>query len=262
MHTDRIICTREGAIGRIVFNNPERHNAMSYDMWVAGEAAIRTLAEDGETRVIVLTGAGDKAFVAGADISKFEKERGSAGAIEEYNAAVARFQDTLAAVALPTIAMIGGYAIGGGLAISICCDIRIASDDSRFAIPAARLGLGYAMPGVAKLMEVVGPAFAKEIFFTARQFDAAEALTMGLVNRVVPRAQLRATVDDYTARISENAPLTIRAAKAAVTELVKPESQRDGARVDALVDACFHSEDYQEGRRAFMEKRKPAFQGR
>lgn len=262
MQTDQIICARDGAVGRIAFNNPERHNAMSYDMWVGGAAAIDSLLADGETRVIVLTGAGEKAFVAGADISKFEKERGTADAVAEYNVAVAHFQQTLSAAALPTIAMIGGYAIGGGLAIALCCDIRIASDDSRFGIPAARLGLGYAASGIDTLMKVVGPSFAKEIFFTARQFDADEARTMGLVNRVVPRAELQATVDDYTRRIAENAPLTIHAAKTAVGELVKPESERDMNLCADLVLKCFDSEDYQEGRKAFMEKRKPAFRGR
>lgn len=262
MQTDQIICERDGAVGRIIFNNPERHNAMSYDMWVGGTEAIERLVGDGETRVIVLTGAGEKAFVAGADISKFEKERGTVDAVAEYNAAVARFQATLQNAALPTIAMIGGYAIGGGLAIALCCDIRIASDDSRFAIPAAKLGLGYAATGIDTLMKVVGPSFAKEIFFTARQFDAGEARTMGLVNRVVPRAELRATVDDYTRRIGENAPLTIHAAKTAVGELVKPESERDMQLCADLVMKCFASEDYQEGRKAFMEKRKPEFRGK
>jgi enoyl-CoA hydratase len=259
MQTDQIICKRDGAVGRITFNNPDRHNAMSYDMWVGGTAAIEQLAGDGETRVIVLTGAGEKAFVAGADISKFEKERGTADAVAEYNAAVATFQTTLQNAALPTIAMIGGYAIGGGLAIALCCDIRIASDDSRFAIPAAKLGLGYAASGINTLMQIVGPSFAKEIFFTARQFDAAEARTMGLVNRVVPRAELQATVDDYTRRIAENAPLTIHAAKTAIGELCKTESERDLALCNELVMKCFASDDYQEGRKAFMEKRKPQF---
>jgi len=262
MQTDQIICERDGAVGRITFNNPERHNAMSYDMWVGGEAAIKQLIADGETRVIVLTGAGEKAFVAGADISKFEKERGTADAVAEYNAAVASFQKTLGTASLPTIAMIGGYAIGGGLAIALCCDIRIASDDSRFAVPAAKLGLGYAASGIDTLMQLVGPSFTKEIFFTARQFDAEEARTMGLVNRIVPRAELQATVDDYTRRIAENAPLTIHAAKTAVGELVKPESERDLDKCAELVLKCFGSADYQEGRKAFMEKRKPAFKGR
>ncbi len=261
MTTDRIICTRDGAVGQIVFNNPDRHNAMSLDMWRGGEAAIRELVDAGDVRVIVLTGAGDKAFVAGADISRFEEERDSEAAIAEYNASVRTFQDALTSTPIPTIAKIGGYCIGGGLAIALCCDIRIASDDSRFAVPAAKLGLGYAASGIERLMHIVGPSFAMEIFYTARQFDAAEALTMGLVNRVVPRAELDDYCAGYTGRISENAPLTIRAVKTAVTENLKPPADRDIALCDAQVAACFASKDYIEGRTAFMEKRKPQFTG-
>ena len=261
MTTDRIICTREGAVGQIVFNNPERHNAMSLDMWRGGEAAIKELCDSGDVRVIVLTGAGDKAFVAGADISKFEEERDSEAAIAEYNAAVRAFQGTLTHAPMPTIAKIGGYCIGGGLAIALCCDIRIASDDSRFAVPAAKLGLGYAANGIERLMQIVGPSFAMEIFYTARQFGSGEALTMGLINRRVERDELTDYCDGYTARISENAPLTIRAVKTAVTENLKPPSERDTALCDAQVAACFESQDYIEGRTAFMEKRKPQFIG-
>ena len=261
MSTDRIICTREGSVGQIVFNNPERHNAMSLDMWRGGEAAIKELCAAGDVRVIVLTGAGEKAFVAGADISKFGEERDSKAAIIEYNAAVRGFQDVLTNTPMPTIAKIGGYCIGGGLAIALCCDIRIASDDSRFAVPAAKLGLGYAANGIERLMQIVGPSFAMEIFYTARQFDAGEALTMGLVNWVVTKGELAEYCDGYTIRISENAPLTIRAVKTAVNENLKPPSDRDLALCDAQVGACFASEDYIEGRTAFMEKRKPQFIG-
>lgn len=262
MTTDQIITARDGAVGYITFNNPDRHNAMSLDMWRDGEAAIREFVEAGDVRVIVLTGAGEKAFVAGADISKFGKERDSKAAVDEYNVAVKTFQDTLTLAPIPTIAKIGGYAIGGGLAIALCCDIRIASDDSRFAVPAAKLGLGYAAAGIERLMQIVGPSFAMEIFYTARQFDASEALTMGLINRVVPRAELQTICDDYTRRISGNAPLTIRAVKTAVTENLKAPADRNLALCAEQVAACFASEDYKEGRTAFMEKRPPQFTGK
>ncbi|MDG2270199.1 MAG: enoyl-CoA hydratase [Alphaproteobacteria bacterium] len=262
MTTDQIITARDGAVGYITFNNPDRHNAMSLDMWRDGEAAIREFVEAGDVRVIVLTGAGEKAFVAGADISKFGKERDSKAAVDEYNVAVKTFQDTLTLAPIPTIAKIGGYAIGGGLAIALCCDIRIASDDSRFAVPAAKLGLGYAAAGIERLMQIVGPSFAMEIFYTARQFDASEALTMGLINRVVPRAELQTIFDDYTRRISGNAPLTIRAVKTAVTENLKAPADRNLALCAEQVAACFASEDYKEGRTAFMEKRPPQFTGK
>ncbi len=261
MSTDRIIATREGAVGRIVFNNPERHNAMSLDMWRGATAALNDLTAAGDVRAVVLTGAGDKAFVAGADISRFGEERNSADGVAEYNAAVKEFQETLIAAPMPTIAMIGGYCIGGGLAIALCSDLRIASEDSRFAIPAAKLGLGYAAGGIDRLMHIVGPAAAMEIFYTARQFDAAEAFSMGLVNRVVPRAGLAEYCEGYVTRISENAPLTIRAVKTSVLELLKPESERNLALSDEQVAACFASNDYIEGRAAFAEKRKPQFNG-
>jgi enoyl-CoA hydratase/carnithine racemase len=262
MTTDRIISKREGAVGYITFNNPERHNAMSLDMWRGGEAVIREFCDAGDVRVIVLTGAGEKAFVAGADISKFGEERDSKAAVDEYNAAVKSFQDTLTLAPIPTIAKIGGYAIGGGLAIALCCDIRIASDDSRFAVPAAKLGLGYAAAGIERLMQIVGPSFAMEIFYTARQFDAGEAVTIGLINRSVPRADLDSTCDDYTKRISGNAPLTIKAVKTAVTENLKAPADRNVALCAEQVAACFASEDYKEGRLAFMEKRPPQFKGK
>jgi len=261
MSTDRIIAEREGPIGKITFNNPEKHNAMSFEMWRDGATAIREMSADSDVRAIMLTGAGEKAFVAGADISRFGEERDSKEAIDAYNAMVADFQQTLTHAPIPTIARIGGYAIGGGLAIALCCDIRIASDDSRFAVPAAKLGLGYAASGIERLMQIVGPSFAMEIFYTARQFDAAEALGMGLVNRVVPRAELDEYCNGYLERIGGNAPLTIRAVKTAVQENLKAPADRNTALCNEQVLACFASNDYKEGRLAFMEKRKPQFTG-
>ncbi|HCP00270.1 MAG: enoyl-CoA hydratase [Alphaproteobacteria bacterium] len=261
MTTDRILSRCEEGVGYLTFNNPDRHNAMSLEMWRDGAAVIRDFC-DGGVRVVVVTGAGEKAFVAGADISKFGEERDTVDAVADYGAAVADFQNVLTQAPMPTIARIGGYAIGGGLAIALCCDIRVASDDSRFAVPAAKLGLGYAAPGIERLMQIVGPSFAMEIFYTARQFDADEAQTMGLINRVVPRAELTDFCDDYVSRIAGNAPLTIRAVKTAVQENLKPPADRDTALCEAQVAACFASQDYIEGRTAFTEKRKPFFTGK
>lgn len=260
--TDKMLARIEDGIGTMTFNNPERHNAVSLEMWEAAAAILDDFANDPAVRVVVLTGAGGKAFVSGADISKFEDERASEEAYNRYNAAVDRASTRLAEHPKPTIAMIRGWCLGGGVGLATCCDLRICSDGSRFAVPAARLGLGYAPKGLKRVVDLVGPAFTKEIFFTARQFTAAEAHQMGLVNRVLPEAELDAYVRDYATTIAGNAPLTIAAAKVAIGELLEDASARDMARCDAMVQACFESRDYVEGRRAFMEKRKPVFEGR
>jgi enoyl-CoA hydratase len=230
-------------------------------MWDAASRIMDDFANDDGIRVVVITGAGGKAFVSGADISKFENERSNEEAIARYNAIVAKANDSLYDFPKPTIAMIRGYCIGGGLGLAVCCDLRIASDNSRFAIPAAKLGLGYGFSGIKRLADLVGPSFAKEIFYTARQFDAAEAQMMGLVNRVVPPDNLEAYVKDYADTIGGNAPLTVKAVKFIANQTVADDSNRDLGRCADLVKRCFDSKDYIEGRRAFMEKRKPAFIG-
>jgi enoyl-CoA hydratase/carnithine racemase len=260
--TDKMLSRKEGPVGYMIFNNPERRNAVSLEMWDAAATILDDFVKDDNIRVVVLAGAGGKAFVSGADISKFESERSSEEAVARYNAAVERANSTIYNFPKPTIAMIQGYCIGGGLGLAVCCDLRICSSDSRFAIPAAKLGLGYGYPGIKRLADIVGPSFAKEIFYTARQFDAAEAQMMGLVNRVVPAGELEAYVKNYAGTIGENAPLTIAAVKFIANETVKDESKRDLAQCAAMVKRCFDSQDYIEGRRAFMEKRKPAFTGK
>ena len=259
--TDKMLSRKEGGVGIVTFNNPERHNAVSLEMWEATKRILDGFAADNEIRVVVLTGAGGKAFVSGADISKFGSERATIEAVRAYNTKTDATYASIAEFPKPTIAMINGYCIGGGLGLATCCDLRIASDNSRFAVPAAKLGLGYGYAGLKRLSDVVGPSFAKEIFYTARQFTAAEALTMGLVNRMVPSAELEAAVKGITDAICANAPLTIKAVKFAVGEILKDESARDMTRVETMVEACFASADYTEGRTAFMEKRKPKFTG-
>jgi enoyl-CoA hydratase len=259
--TDKMLARKEGNVGYVIFNNPERHNAVSLEMWARTAEILEGFKNDHDVRVVVLTGAGGKSFVSGADISKFESERSSFEGMKTYNEAVARANDGVASFPKPTIAMIKGYCIGGGLGLAVCCDLRICSDNSKFAIPAAKLGLGYSYPGVKRLSDLVGPSFAKEIFFTARQFDAEEARMMGLVNRIVPAAELETYVKNYADTIANNAPLTVTAAKFIANQTVRDESKRDLARCQEMVDACFASSDYKEGRRAFMEKRKPQFTG-
>lgn len=260
--TDKMLSRKEGHVGHLIFSNPERRNAVSLEMWDAAADILDEFKADADIRVIVLSGAGGKAFVSGADISKFEDERSNEEAIARYNTAVERANATVYSFPKPTIAMIQGYCIGGGLGLAICCDLRICSDDSRFAIPAAKLGLGYGYPGIKRLADVVGASFAKEIFYTARQFDAAEAQTMGLVNRVLPAAELDGFVKSYAETIGANAPLTVGAVKFIANETLKDADKRDLAQCAALVKRCFESQDYIEGRRAFMEKRKPAFVGK
>lgn len=260
LSTNKMLAEIEGPIGWMVFNKPERHNAVSLDMWEAIPEIIDRFESDPAVRVIVLKGAGSKAFVSGADISQFEDARASREANEHYERVSERASRRLAECGKPVIAMIRGWCIGGGMAIALCCDIRIASEGSKFSIPAARLGLGYGAAGVKKLMDIVGPSFTKEIFFTARHFTAAEAQTMGLLNRVVADAELENYVRGYCATIGENAPLTMKALKRTVGELAKgPDG--DLAASEKLVKACFDTQDFIEGRRAFMEKRRPVFRG-
>ena len=259
--TDKLLARKEGRTGFVTFNNPERHNAMSLEMWEATVHHLNEYAKDSDVRVLVLTGAGSKAFVSGADISKFEDERSSKEGIERYNAAVERGYATVFSFPKPTIAMIRGYCIGGGMGIASCCDIRICAPNARFAVPAAKLGLGYDYPGLKRLIDVVGPSFTKEIFFTARQFDATEAKDMGFANRIVPEEEIEAYVRNYAETIAANAPLTVNSIKFIVGEAMKDESKRDLKRCSELVAQCFASNDYIEGRRAFMEKRKPVFTG-
>ena len=259
--TDRLLARKEAGVGIVTFNNPKRHNAVSLEMWEATTGALAKFAADDEVRVVVLTGAGGKAFVSGADISKFASERASIEATRAYDVKTAPAFNSIYDFPKPTIAMIRGYCIGGGLGLATCCDLRIATDNSRFAVPAAKLGLGYGYAGLKRLVDVVGPAFAKEIFYTARQFDAQEALTMGLVNRVVPSAELETYVRSVTDMICANAPLTIKAVKYTVNEIVREDSKRNIARTTEMVEKCFTSNDYNEGRSAFMEKRKPVFTG-
>jgi len=259
--TDKMLSRKDGHVGYLIFNNPERHNAVSLDMWDATSRILETFAKDEDIRVVVITGAGGKSFVSGADISKFESERSSLEAVKNYNKIVARANESISEFPKPTIAMIRGYCIGGGLGLAVCCDLRICSDNSKFGIPAAKLGLGYSYPGVKRLSDVVGPSFAKEIFFTARQFDAEEARVMGLVNRIVPAEELETYVKNYADTIANNAPLTVKTAKFIANETMRDESMRNLARCAELVEQCFKSNDYTEGRKAFMEKRKPAFTG-
>ena len=262
MQEQKIYGRRDGAVGHVVFNNPAKLNAVSLDMWDAFVGVLEDYEKDPTIRCVVVSGAGGKAFVSGADISKFESERANAEAQARYETISKRGYEALYELSKPTIAKITGYCIGGGMNLAACCDLRYCNDGARFGVPAARLGLGYGFLRIERLSRIVGLPRAMEFLFTAKQYSAQEALDMGLVHGVAPTDGLDALVDGITSAIAQNAPLTIGLAKAAAREIAKPESRQDHARLEKLAQACFDSEDYKEGRRAFMEKRKPAFQGR
>jgi len=259
--TDKMLAHVEDGIGWMTYNNPARLNAMSYDMQIAVPRILGAFAADPEVHVIVVRGAGEKAFVSGADISEFSDKRTTVAARADYDEALARAWGSWRLIDTPIIAMIRGYCIGGGLLTAMKIDIRIAAEGSQFGVPAAKLGLGYAYGGVEELMSLVGPAWAAEILFSARRLDADEALRIGLVNRVVPVDELESNVRELAATIAGNAPLTVRACKAAIREARREPSARDLDAVERMVEACFRSEDYLEGQAAFAERRSPRLRG-
>jgi enoyl-CoA hydratase/carnithine racemase len=230
-------------------------------MWEAIPGAIAPLAADPDVRVVVMRGHGEDAFASGADISEFQERRSDPASAAAYEEVTARAFEALVGYEKPLVAMIHGVCIGGGLAIAASADLRVAADDARLALPPARLGIGYHMGGVERIVGIVGPSAASEIFFTARQYTAAEALGIGLVNQVVPKGELQAFTERYAGGIAANAPLTLRAAKRAIRETQRDAASRDHEAVRRLIAACFSSQDYAEGVRAFLEKRPPRFRG-
>ena len=254
--------SRESSLAWLVFDHPERRNAVSLEMWQAIPDLAAALDADPSVRVIGLRGAGDIAFVSGADISEFASTRTGANAAQAYEDTTATAFAALAGVGKPVVAAIHGFCVGGGMAVALTADLRIAADDAQLAIPAARLGLGYHAAGIDALVRLVGPSTAKEVLFTARRFTAEEALVRGLVNEVVPKARLDARVREVAAQIAENAPLTLRSVKLVIRELGRDASARDRDRVRDSIHACFESDDYREGVQAFLDKRKPVVQGK
>lgn len=263
LSTPKVLAEVQGATAWLTFNNPERRNAVSLAMWQAIAEAAEAFEADPQVRVVVMRGAGGKSFAAGADITEFEAHRADAAQKEAYGRIAGRAHRALAHMGKPLIALVEGYCVGGGLALALAADLRFCSTDARFAIPAARLGLGYEYEGVAALARLVGPSVAKDIFFSARFLEADEAWHVGLVNQVLPMPQLEQHVRDYAAAVAGNAPLTVQAAKAAVMLFERAATAgQDTTQVESMVRRCFDSSDYREGRRAFLDKRPPVFTGR
>jgi enoyl-CoA hydratase len=258
----KILQSVTDGVGVITFNNPEKRNAMSLEMWEGLGHALIALRDDAEVRVLIMTGAGDKAFVSGADISQFEKTRHNAEASEEYSRKSAAQRALLAGYPKPTIACIRGFCLGGGMQVAMLADIRFASDNSQFGIPAAKLGIAYGYDGLKHLVSLVGPSWARLIMYTGMRIDSAEAVRIGLVDRVLPDAGLWDATMEVARTISGNAPLAIKAAKLTIAQVLKDESHRDMDAIKAVGTACMDSEDFREGRTAFMEKRKPKFKGK
>jgi enoyl-CoA hydratase len=256
-----LIYAKEGANAWITAQNPARMNALTSAMWQALPTHVADAVADPNVRVIILRGAGDKAFSAGADISEFETAR-TGTAAKAYDALNDAAFNALLNCPKPTIAMIHGFCLGGGLALALCCDLRIADDASQFAIPAAKLGIGYNARWVRPILATMSPARAKELLFTGRRFKADEAAAMGLVSRVAAWTSLEGETRALAAQIAANAPLSIAAAKRVIDEIVRHPENPGMTELDRLVSACFESEDYAEGRRAFLEKRKPQFKGK
>ncbi|MDP7651493.1 MAG: enoyl-CoA hydratase [Rhodospirillales bacterium] len=259
---DGLIIEEQGGIARLVLNRPEKRNAIGLAMWQGLGDALEALADDAKVRVVVLRGAGDKAFSAGADISEFKTLRSTPDGRAVYDQAMRRAFERLSNLPKFTIAMIDGVCVGGGAEVAMDCDVMIASDRARFAITPARLGLGYSTPDVERIVRRVGAHRAKEVLATGNMFDAADALAMGWVNHVVPAADLETFVEDFARSVAANAPLSVKAAKLTVNELMKAPDDQNAALCRQLVEDCYASEDYKEGQRAFAEKRAPNFKGR
>ncbi|MBV8754277.1 MAG: enoyl-CoA hydratase/isomerase family protein [Hyphomicrobiales bacterium] len=258
----KMLAAKDGGIGFVTFNQPEKRNAMSVEMWQGLAEILDDFREDSAVRVVIMTGAGGKAFVSGADISQFEKRRANADAQEEYARLTSSGRAQLADFPKPKIAAIQGFCLGGGLAIAMQADLRIASANSQFGIPAARLGIAYTFDGLRTLVELVGPAHARMILYTGTRIGADEAARIGLINKVVPEESLTDSVLELARTIAGNAPLSVAANKLCIDNILKDPADRDLDAVARAGRTCLDSADYREGRTAFMEKRQPRFQGR
>jgi enoyl-CoA hydratase/carnithine racemase len=262
MSAGKLGVDKRGGVGWIVFDQPAKKNAINGAMWRGIPEAMAKFDADPEVRCVAFRGAGAEAFAAGADISEFEQVRANESAVGEYDGLLDRVLHSIQDSRKPSVAMIHGFCLGGGLEVALACDLRYCGASAQFAIPAAKLGLAYNVEGHKRLLETVGHARAREIMFLGRRYGADEALAMGLVHRVLPDAELQAYVEGVIATLLANAPLAIANSKTILEEYAKSSGPADAARMRAAIERCATSEDYQEGRRAFMDKRKPQFKGK
>lgn len=261
MQHSSIITEIDGKIGWIIFNRPEKKNALSLAMWKAIPEILSDYEQNPEIRVIVIRGNGNDAFVAGADISEFKENRSDAEKAKIYHQATQNAFSQLRQIRKPVVAMIHGFCFGGGCALALNCDLRIATTSSLFCLPPAKLGLGYGYDNVEQVVKVVGMASAKEMLYTGKRYSGEEALRMGLIHQCVEDSDLLPLTQHYVKPLLENAPLAIQSLKFAIEESVKDVEKRQIEAVHQAMEQCYHSHDYQEGYQAFLEKRKPIFTG-
>jgi enoyl-CoA hydratase len=250
-----MLSRKVGSIGFLTFNNIKHHNATTYEMWKAIPNLLKTLEDDPEVHVVVVEGAGEKSFISGSDISEFEKFRTSLELVKEYNECEHRAYAAMKTTLKPLLAAIQGFCMGGGVTVALNSDIRIAREDALFCVPPAKLGIGYPKEAVEDMTRIIGSAYTKDLLFTARKFDATEALQMGLVTRIVKQSDWKDTIHEVAETIAANAPLTIKAAKVCIDEWDEKTCLR-------MIDRCYTSDDYVEGQQAFKQKRTPIFVGK
>lgn len=262
MPSPKIIVERDNQVAYLILNNEARHNAISLEMFDAIRESLRELSKDDGVRVLVVRGAGNKAFAAGADISEFESQRATPAQIEAYVARSEPGYADLYEFPKPTIAMIRGWCVGGGFALAAACDVRLCDEAAKFCNPSGRVAVGWGASGIRRVVNVIGPSYTKEMVFTGRNYTAQQAQRMGFVSEIFPAAAIESATREYAAQVASLAPLTLSSVKRIVGELMKDGGARNDELCRSLYMGCYTSADYVEGRRAFMEKRKPHFVGR